>query len=98
MKKAQDGAQLFGRTLYHQGDLSYFESINKEALKNAFARFQEEGIILVTQAKDSKSGPTVSIAPEWMPPRDPQTGEIKAEGKLWEFIERIAQHRREGQE
>ena len=96
MKKAQDGAQLFGRTLYHQGDLSYFESINKEALKNAFARFQEEGIILVARAKDSKTGPTVRVAPEWIPTRDPQTGEIKAEGKLWQFIERIAQHRREG--
>ena len=97
MKRAQDGAQLFGRTLYHQGDLSYFESINKEALKNAFARFQEEGIVLVAKAKDSKTGgPTVRIAPEWMPARDPQTGEIKAEGKLWDFIEGIAQHRREG--
>jgi 1-acyl-sn-glycerol-3-phosphate acyltransferase len=96
MKYAQDGAQLFGRTLYHQGDLSYFESINKEALKNAFARFQEEGIILVTKSKDSKTGPTVKIADEWMPKRDEKTGKIKAEGKLWDFIERISQHRREG--
>ncbi|KAI9875780.1 MAG: hypothetical protein M1823_007402, partial [Watsoniomyces obsoletus] len=96
MKYAQDGAQLFGRTLYHQGDLSYFESINKEALKNAFARFQEEGIVLVTKSKDSKTGPTVKIADEWMPRRDEKTGEIKAEGKLWDFIERISQHRREG--
>ena len=96
MKKAQDGAQLFGRTLYHQGDLSYFESINKEALKNAFARFQEEGIVLVAKAKNSKTGPTIKVAPEWMPVRDPKTGEIRAEGRLWEFIERISQHRREG--
>ena len=96
MKKAQDGAQLFGRTLYHQGDLSYFESINKEALKNAFARFQEEGIILVAKAKDNKTGPTIRVAPEWMPTRDSETGEIRPEGRLWEFIERISQHRREG--
>lgn len=96
MKKAQDGAQLFGRTLYHQGDLSYFESINKEALKNAFARFQEEGIVLVARAKASKTGPTVKVAPEWMPSRDPETGAMRAAGRLWEFIERISQHRREG--
>lgn len=96
MKKAQDGAQLFGRTLYHQGDLSYFESINKEALKNAFTRFQEEGIILVSKAKDSKAGPSVRIAPDWLPRRDSETGKIRPEGKLWDFIERVAQHRREG--
>ncbi|RMZ87194.1 hypothetical protein DV736_g5579, partial [Chaetothyriales sp. CBS 134916] len=70
-KKATNLAQLGGRTLYHQGDLSYFESINKEALQNAYTHFQEEGIIL----KSTK------------PPKD---------GRLWDFIERIAQFRREG--
>lgn len=97
MKKAQDTAQLFGRTLYHQGDLSYFESINKEALKNAYTRYQEEGIILVAKGDpNNKTGPTVRIAPEWVPQRDPSTGQIRAEGRLWDFVERIAQHRREG--
>ena len=31
-----------GKTLYHQGDLSYFEAVNKETLKNAYQRFEEE--------------------------------------------------------
>ena len=35
MKSVQDSAQLLGKTLYHSGDLSYFEAVNKEALRNA---------------------------------------------------------------
>lgn len=96
MEKAQSTAQLVGRTLYHQGDLSYFEAINKESLKNAYNRFREEGIILVAKGKDSKSSTMVRLAPEWMPERDAATGELKASGRLWDFIEAIALHRREG--
>ncbi|ETN42203.1 uncharacterized protein HMPREF1541_04144 [Cyphellophora europaea CBS 101466] len=96
MKRVQDIAQLFGRTLYHQGDLSYFESINKEALKNAYTRFQEEGIVFVAKGAAAKNGPTVRLAPDWLPQRDPATGQIEAHGRLWDFVERIAQHRREG--
>ena len=44
-KAAQDRAQLLGKTLYHQGDLSYFEAVNKETLRNAYQRFAEDGII-----------------------------------------------------
>lgn len=96
MAKAQNMAQLAGRTLYHQGDLSYFEAINKEALKNAYSRCQEEGIILVTKGANPKSGPTVRLAPEWIPERDPESGELIASGRLWDFIEKIAMYRREG--
>jgi 1-acyl-sn-glycerol-3-phosphate acyltransferase len=95
-KRAQDTAQLLGKTLYHQGDLSYFEAVNKEALKNAYTRFEEEGIILVAKNKDSKLGPRVRLAPEWTPRRDPKTGSLVAAGRLWDFTERIAQCRREG--
>ena len=96
MAKAQDTAQLFGKTLYHQGDLSYFEAVNKEALRNALARFTEEGIIQVTKDKESKIGPAVCLALEWMPARDPENGTIVTGGRLWSFIERIAACRREG--
>lgn len=96
MQKAQDMAQLAGRTLYHQGDLSYFEAINKEALKNAYTRFQEEGIIQTAKATDAKNKTVVRITPEWTPERDATTGELRSAGRLWDFIENIAQHRREG--
>jgi hypothetical protein len=83
--------------LYHQGDLSYFEAVNKETLKNAYLRFAEEGIIVVAQSKkDSRIPPTLHLAKDWTPRRDPETGKIVAEGKLWDFIEMIAHSRREG--
>lgn len=96
MVKAQDNAQLLGKTLYHQGDLSYFEAVNKEALRNAYSRFAEEGIVLVAKGKDSKAKPSIQIAKPWIPQRDNERGEIILGGRLWDFTERIAACRREG--
>ncbi|OAP57231.1 hypothetical protein AYL99_07969 [Fonsecaea erecta] len=61
MQKAQNMAQLAGRTLYHQGDLSYFEAVNKEALKNAYNRFQEEGIIDVARGPNRSRKPLCDL-------------------------------------
>ncbi|KAI0134920.1 acyltransferase-domain-containing protein [Daldinia grandis] len=95
--KAHNTAQLLGKTLYHQGDLSYFEAVNKETLKNSYQRFEEEGIIYVVKSKDSKVAPRLRLASEWMPSRDPiKPGALQPSGKLWNFIERIASSRREG--
>jgi hypothetical protein len=65
-------------------------------LKNAYQRFEEEGIIQVAKSRTSKVQPKLRLAPEWVPRRDPVNGDIIAEGKLWDFIEMIAQSRREG--
>ncbi|KAJ4300602.1 hypothetical protein N0V88_003281 [Collariella sp. IMI 366227] len=54
VSKAQDSAQLLGKTLYHQGDLSYFEAVNKETLKNSYQRFHQEGIIQIIKSKDTR--------------------------------------------
>ncbi|KAF2972778.1 hypothetical protein GQX73_g706 [Xylaria multiplex] len=94
--KAQNTAQLLGKTLYHQGDLSYFESVNRETLKNSYQRFEEEGIIYAVKSKDAKSPPRLCLSSEWKAPRDAQSGALVASGKLWDFIERIASSRREG--
>ena len=97
LAKAQDTAQLLGKTLYHQGDLSYFEAVNKETLKNAFQLFDEEGIILVRKgSRDKKTPAAMRLAEEWAPLRDATTGQIRSEGRLWAFSERIALSRREG--
>ncbi|OQE32058.1 hypothetical protein PENSTE_c001G10099 [Penicillium steckii] len=96
MKKSQDSAQLLGKTLYHQGDLSYFEAVNKETLRNSYQRFEEEGIILVAKDKETRAGPSLKLAPEWTPERDPNTGRVLDRGRLWDFTELIAQSRREG--
>ncbi|KAI1413837.1 acyltransferase-domain-containing protein [Hypoxylon sp. FL1857] len=94
--KAQNTAQLLGKTLYHQGDLSYFEAVNKETLKNSYQRFEEEGIVYVVKSRDPKVPPRLRLASEWMPSRDPTSGALQPSGKLWNFIERIASSRREG--
>lgn len=94
--KAQNNAQLLGKTLYHQGDLSYFEAVNKETLKNSYMRFQQEQIINVVKSKDAKIPPRLQLDPSWRPSRDPETGALLAEGKLWDFTEKIASSRREG--
>ena len=96
MKQAQNLAQKLGRTLYHQGDLSYFEAINTEAIKNAYSRFQEEGIIRVSRSGAAKGGLSVQVAPDYLPQRDSDTGMLQPKGRLWELIDRVSQHRREG--
>lgn len=96
VSKAQDSAQLLGKTLYHQGDLSYFEAVNKETLKNSYARFEEEGVIQVVKSRDPKVPPRLRLAPEWKPSREGETGRLVAEGRLWQFTEKIASSRREG--
>jgi hypothetical protein len=85
-----------GKTLYHQGDISYFEAVNKETLKNAFQRFEEEGITMTRKSKMGKNLPVLKLSPEWVPKRDPVTGKIIGEGKLWNYIGGIAISRREG--
>ncbi|KAL2761089.1 hypothetical protein ACRALDRAFT_2096018 [Sodiomyces alcalophilus JCM 7366] len=94
--KAQSTTQLLGKTLYHQGDLSYFESVNKETLKNSYQRFEEEGIVEVVRSRDPKVPARLRLAADWRPSRDPETGRLVAAGRLWDFTEKIASSRREG--
>jgi hypothetical protein len=99
-KDTHNRAQLLGKTLYHQGDLSYFEAVNKETLQNCYRRFEEDGMIECRrpQDKDNKAagGVVLRLASEWMPSRDPATGNLIPKGKLWEFCDSISQSRREG--
>lgn len=70
--------------------------MNKETLKNAWTRFEEEGIIIVAKSRNTKIQPRAKLAAEWQPARDHTNGRIVLEGRLWAFIEKIAQSRREG--
>ena len=96
MQKVQNQAQLLGKTLYHQGDLSYFEAVNKETLKNGYERFREEGIIIVNKHTDGPSAMTVQLSDDWRPRRDPIDGSLLPEGPLWDFADSISRSRREG--
>ena len=93
---ADSQSSRLGKTLYHQGDLSYFEAVNKETLKNAFQLFEDEGIVNLHKSKDKKIPSTIKLAKGWTPRRDLATGNIVPEGNLWSFIETIASSRREG--
>ena len=96
LRPASSNVIQLGKTLYHQGDLSYFEAVNKEALKNSYDRFAEEGIILVAKSKEARAPAKMKLAPEWTPQRDPETGKLLPQGRLWDFMDSIAQSRREG--
>ncbi|CAG8544898.1 12251_t:CDS:10 [Ambispora gerdemannii] len=87
--------QLFGKTLYYQGDLSYFEAISKETLKNAFIRYEQIGIIKVERSQNSKVPTTIALCPDYVPTRNAE-GAIEASGKLWDFVEHVGKFRREG--
>lgn len=97
MKVVQDKAQWLGKTLYAQGEVSYFESVNKETLKNAYTRFEEEGIIISKKAAKGSKGPSqmVRLAGEWTPQRE-GSGLVQPSGRLWDFCEEISQYRVEG--
>ena len=62
-KQLMERVQAFGRTLYYEGDLGYFESINKETLKNAFKRYQEMGF-LVTRVVVKEHRPAENEFPQ----------------------------------
>ena len=95
LKAVHNAAQLLGKTLYAQGDLSYFEAVSKETLSKSFERVQEEGVIVVTKTK-GVSGSRVELGSEWVPARD-EKGEVVLEGSLlWSLCEEISRGRREG--
>ena len=96
-RAVQAKAQLLGKTLFSQGDLSYFEAVNKETLKNAYTRFEEEGIIHVKKpAKEEKGLPElIRLAEEWMPERNSE-GNLQPSGRLWDFSEEVSKCRLEG--
>jgi len=98
LKSFQDKAQLMGKTLYHRGDLSYYESVNKESLKNALSRAEEEGIVVVTRSKDARIPQRIQLQRQWLPARDARGGLSAAsagDGRLWHFCEHINQSRKD---
>lgn len=87
--------QTFGKTLYHQGDLSYFESVNMETLKNGFHRLSDYGILLIKKPTNNKERTKIALHPDYIPSRGPD-GRVGTEGALWDMVERIGTFRREG--
>ncbi|GAA5851497.1 hypothetical protein JCM8547_001112 [Rhodosporidiobolus lusitaniae] len=89
--------QLLAKTLFAQGDCSYMESVNQATLLNAFQRMVDAGILLTRRTRSTKksSVPLMALHPDWIPSRRPD-GTIAAQGRLWDFVDRLSQFRREG--
>jgi len=79
-------AQLLGKTLYAQGLLTHFEAVNKETLKNAFARFVLEGIVVVEKGREQ----TIRMRDEWL-----NVGK-SGKRKVWAFCLKLAAYRVRG--
>ncbi|KAF9974420.1 hypothetical protein BGZ73_002188 [Actinomortierella ambigua] len=94
-KVFMEKTQMFGKTLYYQGDLSYFESVNMETLKNGFNRLSDYGILVVQKAKNAKERSKVALHPDFLPTRGPD-GRVESSGALWDLVEHIGTFRREG--
>ncbi|KAI9175858.1 hypothetical protein H9P43_006222 [Blastocladiella emersonii ATCC 22665] len=62
--------QELAKVLYYEGELTYFESINKEILKNAWNSFQEAGII-VYQSNPGSDAPPATTTPATSPASPP---------------------------
>lgn len=89
-------AQLFGKTLYQQGELAYLEAINNATLAQALQRFEEIGMLLRRKSDSTKPVPLIALAPEYRPRYDAE-GRVEG-GRLWEMLERLSSFRREGKE
>lgn len=88
-------AQQLGKTLFHQGDLSYIEAVNMETLRNALGFFEEHRQIVVRKTKSGRQEAAMTLHPDWVP-RRLADGSIAESGKLWNLVERISISRREG--
>ncbi|KAJ3199272.1 hypothetical protein HDU82_000582 [Entophlyctis luteolus] len=77
-----------GRETFGTGDLSYFEAVNGETLKNGFQRLKQMGVILFRKhKKGSESIPMVALCLDWCPktplPKAPKCGkQEKTSGSL----------------
>ena len=79
-----DQVQRYASTMYYEGDLSYYESINKETLKNAFMRLQEMGVI---DRRKVDRLVLLSLTAEY---------ESNGRAPLRELVESVGRFRREG--
>ncbi|CAO1634993.1 unnamed protein product [Sympodiomycopsis kandeliae] len=101
-KEFEKKAQLFGKTLYQQGELAYLEGINAATLSQAFTRLEELGIVRRRKSESTKPIPLIAIAPDYRPtyylsPENATTAPAP-QGRLWDFLNHLSSFRREGKE
>lgn len=105
--------QQIGNTLYRQGELTYYESINSATLTNAFGRLEEMGILIVRKSEDKKPMKLVALSPQWVPHVEVTQSVVPNEdtavvphlppnhmfvGRLISFFNHLVHFRREGKD
>lgn len=83
-------AQSLAKTLYHQGEISYYEAVNTEMLKKAVEHFVVQGLLLRKPTTSPKVF-TLEISAEWIPIKE--GGHFVPDGRLYEYSEEIAKSR-----
>lgn len=113
-KEFESRAQLFGKTMYSQGELSYLEAVSAQTISQAITRYEELGIVVRRKSSAAKPVPLIALDPSYKP-RLQQTQQQQGlsekgtttttttispggGGKLWEFLERLSAFRREGKD
>lgn len=69
-KDFEKKAQLFGKTLYDQGELVYLEAINSATLSQAVTRFEELGLVMRRKSDSIKPISLIALNPECAPRYD----------------------------
>ncbi|ORZ39149.1 acyltransferase-domain-containing protein [Catenaria anguillulae PL171] len=72
--------QELAKVLYYEGELTYFESINKEILKNAWNAFAESGMIEYTTNPALRVPHTATSLPAPPPPAKPSSASAPTPG------------------
>jgi glycerol-3-phosphate O-acyltransferase len=91
-KEFEKRAQLFGKTMYAQGELSYLEAVSAQTISQAIARYEELGMVQRRKSTSAKPIPLIAIHPDYASDK----GAIS--GKMRQFLERLNTFRREGKD
>ena len=112
-KDVEARAQLIGKTLYSQGELSYYEAVNSATLANAFAHMEQMGIVVQRLTDEAKPVRLMALHPDWVPDTQPvpDGAELagttvlpdsrprrRLVGRLVGYHEQLSQYRREGKD
>lgn len=99
-KEFEKRAQLFGKTLYQRGELSYLEANSIATLQQALVRYQEMGMIVRRSSRAVRPIALIGLHPDWKPQWEEVEGELRPRpmGRLWDYLARLGAFRREGKD
>jgi hypothetical protein len=94
VKDFEKAVQLLGKTMFHQGDVSYITAVSSETLQNALQYYYTLGAIKMVKGAKKKDL-RIQLTDAWVPKRDAH-GKIVRGGRLVEHVRQIGASRKEG--